>query len=90
MLMERESQRNMTNALPSTSIREATTLMTIRENGSTQRGKKNSNLQYDYCKLKRYTREGCYKLIGYHADSTYKRKPIATTAHNVTVEEHKG
>lgn len=88
--MEMESQRNMTNALSSTIIRDITTLMTVKGNGPIQSGRKNYVLQCDYCKLKGNTRERCYKLIGYPANYKYKRKPIITISHNAIVEEHKG
>ncbi|XP_075101894.1 uncharacterized protein LOC142177318 [Nicotiana tabacum] len=89
MLMERESQRNITNAVPLTKMGEATILMTVRGNGPVQRGKKNYNLYCDYCKLKGHTREGCYKLIGYPTDSKYKRNLTVTAAHSATMEEYK-
>ena len=39
----------------------------------------------DYCKLKNYTRDKCYKLIGYPKDFNFKEKE-SNTAYNAVME----
>ncbi|XP_075096344.1 uncharacterized protein LOC107777081 [Nicotiana tabacum] len=41
-------------------------------NNQPQRFKKNYNIQCDFCKLKGYSKENCYKIVGYPAD--FKKK----------------
>ncbi|XP_075104407.1 uncharacterized protein LOC142178547 [Nicotiana tabacum] len=89
MLMERESQRSMTNNLCTNEGGKLTALMTMK-GGPGQMPRRNFNLYCDYCKMKGHTREGCYKLIGYPTDFKVKKKIGANVAaHNVTIEDHK-
>ncbi|XP_070018372.1 uncharacterized protein LOC142172794 [Nicotiana tabacum] len=60
MLMERESQRTMSNTFTTVDRGEMKALMTTRS-GNQQRPKKNYNLQCDICHMKGHTKETCYR-----------------------------
>ncbi|XP_060201854.1 uncharacterized protein LOC132630283 [Lycium barbarum] len=51
-------------------------------NGGNPKFKKNYNLQCEFCKLKGYTRETCYKLVGYPAYFKFKKRIRANTGYN--------
>ncbi|XP_075112712.1 uncharacterized protein LOC142182342 [Nicotiana tabacum] len=86
MLMERESQRSMANAVVPAENDEMTTLLTTKRLNN-QKPRKNYNLLCDYNKMKGHGREGCYKLIGYPDDFKFKKKFGSNTAHNAMTWE---
>lgn len=42
--------------------------------GATQKCKKNYNLQCEFYKIRRHTKDQCWEIIGYPADYKFKRK----------------
>ncbi|OIT05138.1 hypothetical protein A4A49_65368, partial [Nicotiana attenuata] len=74
MLMERESQRAISNPHDSTERSEVTALMSTRTTGGQFRPNNNYNLQCDFCKMKKHTRENYYKIVGYPTDFKSKRR----------------
>ncbi|XP_070020289.1 uncharacterized protein [Nicotiana sylvestris] len=86
MLMERESQKTMASASTSLDAGEMAALLTNRV-GNQQKPKKNYNLYCDYCKLKSYTRDICYKLVGYPNDHKFKKKCNPQGTANLATEQ---
>ncbi|XP_075109036.1 uncharacterized protein LOC142180841 [Nicotiana tabacum] len=73
MLMERESQRTMSNASTNMDNAEMSALMANRA-GNQQKMRKKYNLFCDFCKMKGQTKETCYKIVGYPNDYKFKNK----------------
>ncbi|XP_070031786.1 uncharacterized protein [Nicotiana tomentosiformis] len=81
MLVDQESQRNLANFTQAVQITESLDSTALYSNKVTNNTwsqfKPVGNycqVQYEYCHFKGYTKENCYKLIGYSPDFKSKRK----------------
>lgn len=80
-LMSNESQRAAATSTgilgPSpnvnTGIYESTALYSSKT-GNHQKYRKNYNLKCEYCNMKGYSKENCYKIIGYPSYFRFKKK----------------
>ncbi|XP_075103743.1 uncharacterized protein LOC142178311 [Nicotiana tabacum] len=85
MIIERESQRALTNSSMAGKGTKLTALLAGK--GSIyQKQRKNWNLQCNFCKMKGHTKEGCYKIIDYPTDFKNKRNGNMTTTYNAHAE----
>lgn len=88
MLIERESQRSMTNTLGTMDNVEMNALMTTKGRNM-QQTRKNFNVQWDFCKMKGHARVECFKIIGYPSDFKPKKKYGENTVNIVVVNDNR-
>lgn len=88
MLIERESQRSMTNTLGTMDNVEMNALMTIKGR-NIQQTKRSFNVQCDFFHMKGHTRAECYKIIGYPTNFKPKKKYGGNAANNVIVNDNR-
>ncbi|XP_016484459.1 uncharacterized protein LOC107805001 [Nicotiana tabacum] len=86
ILMERESQRTMSNTFTTVDGGKMAALMT-NSFGNQQRPKKNYNLQCDECHMKGHTKETCYKVVGYPKDNKFRKKYNSQATTNFAAED---
>jgi len=83
MMIERESQRNMTNVTSQAMNMEIAAFSSGRGTHNNNKPKKNWNVQCDHCKIMGHVKSDCYRLIGYPPDFKFKKKFGNPNAPNV-------
>ncbi|KAH0705544.1 hypothetical protein KY289_010620 [Solanum tuberosum] len=83
MMIERESQRNMTNVTSQAMNMEIAAFSSGRGTHNNNKPKKNWNVQCDHCKIMGHVKSDCYRLIGYPPDFKFKKKFRNPNAPNV-------
>ncbi|XP_070055431.1 uncharacterized protein [Nicotiana tomentosiformis] len=98
MIVQEESQRlssgyGVQNRIPGSGPMNTESSSFVSANNSNVKFRKNTNMFYNYCKMKGHTREACYKLVGYPQGFKFNKKRrrandnYTPVAHNVSMME---